>query len=406
MINSIKDVFDEEAGTVKIDAKLVNRIHNYLQSFFHKNSEYTSFFGSGLMGVHTVRFTPTDHNTWFDEVLEIDDISIKRRVISLDTVDASWARATDPFNLSCIWLLHALSKDTKLPTKKRHQAMMDTLMILQAKFLTSLMAHNFPYPADQAVAEATYAALSKKFALKVHGSWQKLLKVRSEDILSSKSIHLETFNKFNDDGAIIYMITDVQGRMREIIKKMLTVFYAIREEDSKTLKVSSIINLDGEKKLRDKERNATTYIRYIHQTIPNKSSFVRKELVDIVADIMHTMPHKQFEEALTYMSNNYGVKGEKEIQPLVDETMIHAFDFMSQNKSTIKSNDIGDIIIRLRAMYMSSRSTDPAVMKMRELAESIVEKAVDSRNSSVIAAIRTGVLIYIVLRTFTMKHYS
>ena len=64
------------------------------------------------------------------------------------------------------------------------------------------------------------------------------------------------------------------------------------------------------------------------------------------------------------------------------------------------------MLSRLRGVYMSSRSTDPILIDLRERTEKIVEIATNNKNPSNLASTRTGVLLYIVLRTFTMKHYA
>ena len=45
-------------------------------------------------------------------------------------------------------------------------------------------------------------------------------------------------------------------------------------------------------------------------------------------------------------------------------------------------------------------------MRMRTQGEAIVKKAIKSRNPSVVASVRTGVMLYLVLRTFAMQHYN
>ena len=55
---------------------------------------------------------------------------------------------------------------------------------------------------------------------------------------------------------------------------------------------------------------------------------------------------------------------------------------------------------------MSARSTNPELLQLRELAQKIVKRATGSRNESTIAAVRTGLLAYIVLRAYSMRYYS
>ena len=407
MSGSVKSVFEEECSTLKIDSKLIKRIRQYGQSFVNKNEDHIAFFGGNLLGVHPVRFKDADRNQWFDDILEADDIELKGRLHSLPSIDPSWFRASDVFNLSCVWLLHAIYISKDLSAKEKEEGLIATCMAFQYKLISSIMAHYFPYPADPEVALATYAALSKKFAIKVHGSWMALLQARTEDILAHHSIHYQTYTKMDQDKDVVNMINDVQQRLRDIVKKIYPVFEKVRSESGRIGSTSTVISVDGENIVRDRSANYTAYKRYIHATIIDKPGFIKTELVSVIASAMHTMPEKLLIDALGYMSDNYHQRGDKVIEELVDETLLHAFEFLTTNRSLLgEGKDIGNLIARLRAVYMSSRSTDTSLMKMRDLSEQIVAKAIISKNPSVVAAVRTGVLLYIVIRTFTMKHYS
>lgn len=407
MAENIKSVFIKETEDVRIDSRLLRRISQYEKAFVNRDEDSIAFFGGNLMGTHPIRFRQSDRNLWFDDVLEIDDYSLKEQLHSLPTINPSFQVSSDVMNLSVVWLVHAIYSERSLSASRKEEGMINALLILHYKFLSSLMAHYFKYPADRSVALATYASLSKKYALKQHGSWSGLLLARSKDIISKKSIHYNTIVRFDDDDAVTYMVSDIQGRIREIVKNMMAVFYRIREQDAKigTANVGTI-DLDGYATVRDQTRNQTQYKRYIQSVVGNKRDFIKPELVSVVAGAMHTMPEKLLVETLEYMSDNYQVRGEKDIDVLLDETLLHAFDYLSETGNINRVGDLASLITRLRALYMASRSNDPVLMKMRKIAEKIVGKAVRTKNASVIASVRTGVLIYIVLRTLSMKHYS
>jgi hypothetical protein len=406
MAESIKSILDDECSNLKIDVKLMKRVREYGQAFVNKNADHVSFFGSNLLGVYPVRFRTSDKDEWFDDVIEADDISIRSRIISLPTVDESWVRGTDAMNLTCLWLTHRVF-NSSMSQKQKEQAMIDALMVLHFKLISSLMAHNFKYPADKSVALATYAALSKKYAIKVYGSWYKLLEARCYDIIDKKSTHYRTLQLFDNDADIQYMITDIQGRLRSIVRNMWQVFDQIRTQDAKIVSTKGLVAVDGQNLVRDMVRNYTPFKRYIHEVAQDKTRFIKQELVQVTANAMYTMPEKLLVDSLEFISENYGKNNAQYIIEFIDETMLHAFEFLSGDKSTFaKSNDLAALITKLRAIYMSSRSTDKSLLKMRKLGEQIVKKSVKTKNPSTVAAIRTGLMLYIVIRAFTMQHYN
>lgn len=406
MSPTIKTVFEDVTKDVVIDAALITRLHEYERAFVNRNTDHIEFFGGNLMGVNPMRFRPSDRDTWFEDVLQIDELSLEDSVHAIPGIPSHWVRANDVMNLSCVWLLHAIQKSHLSPALKE-QGSMDAMLVLQYKFLGSLMAHNFPYPADKATMLATYAKLSRKYALKVAGSWSALLQQRAKDIYAPRSIHRRTIDNFAPDMAIINMVSDIQGRLKEIVKKMNRVFYETRQEGAKIGTDKSVQDIDGENIVKDKTRAFSSYIRYIHTVLDDRASFIRKELVQVVTDAMHTMPPRLFVDVLEWMSINHRAKGQQIIEEFVDETLLHAFSLIVSDPALMgKRSGLTPLIVRLRSLYMASRMSDPALIKCKALAEEIVSRAISTKNASVVASVRTGCEIYIVLRAMAREYYT
>lgn len=404
---TIKSVFDEVTREVTVDLKLIQRIHAYERAFINRNEDHINFFGGNLMGVYPMRFRPTDRDTWFVDVLGIDDLQLEDGVRLLKSIDPSWRRANDVMNLSCVWLLYAIHHGEKLTPAQKTQGMIDTLLIMQYKFLGSLMAHFYPYPADQAVMLAAYAELSRKYALKVAGSWNNLLRSRAEELLTPRSIHRRAIETLGDDKAVIYMVNDIQGRLREIVKSMTTVFYNVRARGLKITTEKSAMDIDGTAVFKDKTKQFSTYIRYVHDVIGDRNSFVRGDLVGVIADAMHTMNPRLLVETLEWMSLNHRRAKEDEIEQLIDETLLFAFDLITSNRDLLgPRTGLMPLLVKLRSLYMASRMSDPALLQTKDLAETVVNKAIRSKNPSVIASVRTGVQMYVVLRALAMNYYQ
>lgn len=406
-MDTIKSVFEEVSKDIVVDSKMIQRIHDYERAFVNRNEDHIAFFGGNLMGVHPMRFRPVDRDTWFSDVLGIDDLLLEDGVKELKSIDPSWRRANDVMNLSCVWLLHAIHEQHDIPPALKEQGMINTLLVMQYKFLGSLMAHFYPYPADQATMLAAYASLSHKYALKVAGSWSNLLTIRAKELLSARSIHRRTYQTFTEDKAIIYMVNDIQGRLREIVKSMTKNFYEIRARGDKITSEKSVMDIDGEIVLRDKTKPHAMYIRYIQEVLGDRNSFVREDLVNVIADAMHTMPPKLLTEALEWMSVNHRAQDGEIIDKLATESLLYAFDLMSRNRELMGSKTgLMPLLVKLRSLYMASRMSDPALLLTKELSEHVVSKAVKTKNPSVIASVRTGLQLYIVLRSLAMSYYQ
>lgn len=406
--DTILQCFNQECKSLTIDVRFANRLHAFQVGFVNKNSEHIEFFGGHLTGVQTVKFMPADHDKWFNDVMQIDDGPLEDALRKLSVIDPEHKIvASDTMNLSCAWLAHAIYASKLLNEKQKHQAMIDVFLVLQYKFFTSRYHRHFTYPADKEVAEAAYAQLSSRFAIKKLGKWSAVFLNRSEDIIAKDSIHYNAITKMNVDDEVVYMLNDIQGRIRDMLKNIYDVFINANKQGKRIVSVSSVVEHDGQEILRDKTRALPQYISYVKSIVSDKNSFVREELVDVIKRIMHTMPERAFRETLEYISNNYQQNGAKNIEEMIDETLIHSFAYLSTHREIVHHKaDLVYLITTLRGVYMSSRSVDPALLALREKTEAIAKAATNSRNPSTIAAIRTGTLLYIVLRTFTMRHYT
>lgn len=406
-LQSVKSVFAEHSGDVSIDVHFLKRLHDYQLGFINKNADHVEFFGGNLLGVNPIRFLPSDRVQWFDDIICVDDMALQTDLYKLKTINREHKVASDVMNLSCAWAIHAICGSPHLTMAQKHEGMIDVALILQYKYLTSIMWRQFKYPADKAVAQATYNELTRKFALKVCGSWKALLIQRAEDIIATSSIHNQTIQKFSPDTSIIYMVNDIQGRLREIVKAMVAVFYRVKQEGGKVLVNKSTHMEEGIVLVRDMDRPGSSYLRYIHEIIDDRQTYVRDELVNIICDAMHTMSPKLFREVLDWMSINHRTNQAKKIDQFVDETIIHAYEFVSTQRALQGSRQgLVEMLVKLRNLYMASRMVDPALVLMRELAEDIVRSAVNTSNPTVVASLRTGVELYVVLRVFTKQYYT
>jgi hypothetical protein len=404
---SIKGVFESECADLMLDAQLAKRIHLYTVGFAHKNQDHIEFFGGALTGVQVVRFTDADRDQWFSEIMRADEGALQARLLALPTVNETFVVSSDTMNLSCAWLLHALLHSNKLNDHQRHEAMVDVVLVMQYKFLTSRLYRHFKYPAQREVAEATYAALTYKYAIKQYGSWAGVLNARAEEVISPTGLHRKAIDLMTPDELVTYLLNDTQGRIRDMLKNIYDVFLQVHRQGIRISSTSSLVEHDGVEILKDKSKNLLAYTRYINSIITDRNSFIREELLTVIEKQMKTMPPRLFRESLEWMSDNYRQQGASQIEELLNETLIHSFDFLAENRNLVRnSTDLASLLTRLRGVYMSSRSTDPILFSLREKAEKIVKDATHNKNTSVIAAVRTGILLYLIARAYSMRYYS
>lgn len=415
MVETIHSIFARLGQHTPIDAALLKRIHQYERSFVNRSRDHVEFFGGNLMGVNPIRFRTIDRDDWFAEVIMVDEIELREGISNLPSINVEWKRASDAMNLSCVWVLYAIYHSEHLTVPQKHEGMVNVLLILQYKFLASLMAHYYPYVADRGTMEAAYASLSKRYQLKVAGSWNRLLRQRAEEVVSPSGIHRKTYQSLTPDAAVIEMVNDIQGRLRKIVKALTEVFYDTKAAGGKIGVEKSVLNIDGQNVMKDKSRQFTSYIRYSHQVLGDVRSYIRKELVEIIVDLHHTTPPKQLEEALEWMCINHSARLDKwvpkaegsYVEAFSNEVLLHAFSLITNGQAEFTNRSgLGPFLGQLRALYTASRMADPALLKAKDMANNIVNAAISSRNAAVAASVRTSIQLYVILRALTMEHYS
>lgn len=410
MASEIKEIFQSVCTRVVPDNRLADNLRKLQIGFVNKNKSHSEFFGGNLTGVQVVRFLQSDKEIWFDLILEADEVELTEKIQALPIVNGpngTFHVSGDPMNLSMIWLLHVILRSPKLSAQRKHDAMIDALLFIQFKFLTSRLVRHFPFPADPGTAEATYTQLTNKFSIKQYGSWIAVLKSRAEDVISNSSIHFDTIARMDSDEMVVRMINDIQGRIRDMLKNIYNVFLQVHRDGIKIASTSSVVEHDGVEVLKDRTKGLVTYTNYLKTIVGDRNSFIREELVNVVKNISSTAPPKLIVESLQYISANYQSRTADEIGQFLEMTMLHSVSYLASNRTEVSANmDVASLLLRLRGIYTSSRSSDPELLALRTATEKIIRKAIDTKTDNVVASVRTAVLLYVVARAYTMRHYT
>lgn len=402
----IKAAFEKTCSHVRFDARLAKRVSDFKIGFANKNEDHMEFFGGNLLGVQIVRFTPHDRDKFFVDVVEIDESEVEDAIHAVPVVHPDRVVSSDTFNQVGIWMIHNFYVSA-LPEKMKLRAMEDVAVIMCYRFITSLFYSRFRYPADKEVAQATYDSLSNKFAIKQYGTWQGVLDARASDMVSIKGIHAKVVEHYDDDLAIINMINDAQGRIRSMVNNVYSEFMKVRERGVRVKSTSLVADFDGEQIFKDKTRTLASYIQYSMSIASDEHAYIKQDILDVLEKAVHTAPPQLVRQVLQWCCMNQKHTGNKDFEKLIERTLVHSFEYLSNNRTTFRdTNNLSLLVSTLKGVYTSSRGSEPALVELRELAVKIVKKSATTRNANLIASIRTALLLYIVIRAFTMNHYS
>lgn len=405
MANELTRVLGDQFSGVVFDKALAQRLIDYTYAFVNKNPDHVSFFGSALVGVYTLRWLPSDTDGFFDFVLNgaVDELELRNKLRAVKGIEVGGVRGNDELNHAILYCVHRLFT-ADLPEQLKYDSQLAGLNLIQYKFLSSLMFRYYQHKATMALAMATYNALSRKFDLRVAGSWGKLLEQRSQDTLAKNGIHRKTIATYEPLDKVLYWITDTQGRLRSVVKNISTIFYGLHGKGETGYGSESAMGQgeDGTY-LKDKVSAVKQYQNYLVEIINDEKGFVRRDLLKVINGKMPTARDWLVEAALKELSKSYGSKAHPEYEKLTTETLLHAFDIMV--KKRIKTNDYPQLIDTLKKSYMASRESSPAVLEMRRIGDDLIRGILPPGKSAVVAPERGAMLLYIVLRTLTRDHF-
>ena len=406
MESNYKQIVEKYTTEVKVDNALAQRLNRFVNNFINKDEDHINFFGSNLTGVYSIYFTTLDKNELMIDVIgNVNDGAIRREIKALPYVGSTWVVATEPVTVVCIYLAYRFYNST-LPQKVKEQAMLDCAMIVHFKFITSLMNHYFQYNIPMATALASYSALSRKFTLKDEGTWYKTLKRRCEDFLFNQDSWREQIHTFEPDEELIKMFSDLQVRMRSMVKNIAEVTYRLHAAGIGVDSESSTIETDDGLKVRDVQRLHSVYKDYLMATVVEPRALIKSELVHIIGEAITTMPEMPLYDVLTYLSKQVR-ENDRDAIKLCTETMIYVFNYLQkEGKSDNALSNLSFLIEKIKALLTASKTTDHTVLGLRKLSEKFVKRGSHIRNAAAMSGLKTGLILYLIIRTFTKSHYN
>lgn len=405
--NLIFQVCDKHAAFIEFDKEWATGLRKYVFNFTTRREggvDYMDFFGSPYLGLQKIVFKTGDRNEWFSSIFDVDEIELKKDITALKIIGKDWHVLNDMFNLTIPYLVHR-AYHSKLDEKTKHQAMKDILSMYQYKCLTSILNHDYKYTASKEVAVETYNQLSMKFDLKKYGSWRALIEARSENILDKVSgIHFNTIVTMSPDKKVIYMVGDIQDRLRGMINDLNTVFHSVKNKTNLISFEGAKVVLDDGEAVRFTQKDELKYKNYIEQVLVGERGFYKEELIDYAIKDMAYAPR----DKLSYMIENfpalYNSKKGAPYVKFVDDIIVHMFEYLHEKQ--VNKMNLYEVLVRMRGIYNSRRGNTDELISLREMGDELARTLTGVKTPITITGLRTSFLLYIVLRTLTRAHYS
>lgn len=393
------DVLDDHFSALKIDKKFISDAYRFQVAFLNRDAEHLGFFGSNLIGVHSIRWRTSDTLKFYKDVCNTDFTGIERDLRTVTTIEQDFNISSDPLNLTMMYLIHRILTSPSLTKQQRERGAYDMALIFFYRCIAIRQSEYFHFPADHKVAQAAYANLSNKFLIKKLGSWRAVMEYRAKDLLDDKGLHYDSLVAFTDDLRITYAISDSEGRIRDLYKNYCREFHLASSTGQSVQSTSStIVDGEGIEKLREKTKSTEQYVNYIRQAVLDANGFVNAELVRVITDINTNTSQRMVTASLVWLSNSYSdAKWHKKIDDWLSLVVVHSLHLLNEMGEG-DTRDYPTMLVNLKNLYLSTRSVDNELTKIRKLGDELIYAANGKVNNSLAMATRTALILYVTLR--------
>lgn len=397
--------------------------HQILQQLEHWCIHYELYkdhpqvLNTPYLGMGNMFFTESHQNEVFD-IFNIDRKAFSDDIEIIETIDTSRYVSSDPFNIMIVWVAHLIS-NSKLTQQMKHQGMVTLFKILHYKFFTSLVNRRFPHKANEGIMRATIESLSNKFEIVSLGTWKRVIESRAEDIVSERSIHINSIREFKDDKKILYVITDAQTRLRDRIHLITARFHEIKDEGKAISTYTAVTTVGGDKILKDTSGALSAMVSNISHNILSSQQFIDNEAIKLLCGLNKTNELKPYMlKSLIIRFTDVAVLQNKKGQ-LDDESLIEGHKVITGHRALITSiiqttyrtcinNGVNmknkqEIFRTTGNIFRSSQIQDESVLLIKRSVENFVKLFPGTSRANTQSALRTNFILYVILLTF--KYY-
>lgn len=379
---------------------------------YETRDENPNALNSPLLGVFPMYFTDKDQKDFF-QIFHVDKNELKRVIDKIPTINSSFKVISDPFNILTTWLIH-LSYDPSLKQTTAEQFRLSLLKLNHYKFFTSLVNHRFPHGANEAIMQATIDGLTNKFDIIEHGTWGSVMEERSKDVLVG--VHEQTLKKYDDDKAILYVISDMQTRIRNKIQIIVSRYYTTKESGDKIKSHVLAKEVDGEKIISNPGSVFDAMIANLSSNMLNTNMFVDHQIVKLVSGLFTNISPEALRQVLYQFSSLAILQAKSKQLDRVKKTnngelyigtrILISKIIQKTYRSCINSSDVNmknpvSILLKTKNLYSSSRILDPDILAIKSSVGALVDQFVRTTRNADKASMRIAFIVYVMVQSFS-----
>ncbi|WP_228493032.1 hypothetical protein, partial [Pseudomonas aeruginosa] len=90
----------------------------------------------------------------------------------------------------------------------------------------------------------------------------------------------------NDDKKIVYMVGDIQNRLRRAINDINKVFHDVKNKTNIVKLENSKVNLGDELTIKSVAKDVNQHVQYLDRILTEETSFYKEELMNYAASVL------------------------------------------------------------------------------------------------------------------------
>lgn len=412
MAVSLKQVLSEDYK-IKITPNHVRAVSAHLSSYEIRQG-HLEVLNTPLLGMGKMYFHKADENELFD-IFDIDKSHFKQMAHKSTDVNTKFVVSSDPYNIFSVWLVY-LVKNSTLPSKAKETMMMSVLKLMIYRFFTGVVNWRLPHGANEEAMRYTIDNLSAKFDIKKPetNTWKKLIESMCVDVLSSKSVHKKAVDTFMPGQKVLYVITDLQTRIRSKIHKILDPFFKNVEEGNRASSYNIASEVGGEKVLANTVKSFDSMIENVSNRALNVSKFVDNNAMDLVVKLNNNISKPALRDLLIKFSDIAVEQNRKKKQNLTKGNGSHEVyigyrilisNIIQKSYRTAMINKIDmssklAILDKTKSTFRSSRISDNDILIIKNSVNAFVDKHANTTRASTLVSLKLAFITYILILSF------
>ena len=400
----------------KLNINITSREIKGIQSLVSRFEVYDTHvmaLSSPTIGVYPIYFKDNDRADFFD-LFSVKENNLKKIIQDIPTINNSFIVSSDAFNILSIWLI-CLSNKLIKDNKSKHLFQINVLKYLHYKFFTSLSGNFMPHPPNEEIMLATISGMSKKFDIVIFKSWAKVIRARSENVISPESIHYNTLLNGVPDDKFIYIITDLQSRLRDRVKNVVSEFHKARNSGKAIKNKSATITVDGSKILMQPSSVIDGVSEKIAMEVLNMRTFIEPRMIRVISKQYSSVSISSIDQTLRRIS---AMASEQQLDrklstPLIKhkdradtvgiKILIHDIINSSYRYCHTHKTDVTDnakAYLKIKDAFSSSRISDEQINSVKARLVILINDIVDTKREATKASLRLAIILYIVYKSF------